>query len=211
MAPVMHQPSSIIRTGGTAVATFTNGSSNFTVLDGSFVNLDQLLNPVPGLGFDFAHLAAINGDLGIRALIDPITQQRLALAERLAREFRSPVFFPAFFDGSGYAPVIAEPQPQQPTVIILQQPAPAPSEAERVVQQPVAQAQPEAPLPDAGEFILVRRDGTQISAVAFVRQADKIAYITRDGNRRFLPLSDLDAGATKTVNEDRGTSLQLPL
>jgi hypothetical protein len=216
MVPVMHQASGVVQTNGsgTTATTFTNGSSTFTVLSGSGLPLDQLLNPVPGFGFDFTHLAAINRDLGIRALIDPITQQELALAERLEREFPTPVFFPAFFGGFGSEPVVAEqpPQQQQPPIIILQQPAPTAAALAGVVQQPVVQApQPEAPLPDAGEFILVKRDGAEISVVAFARQGDRIAYITRDGNRRFLPLSDLNSDATKIVNEDRGTSLQFPL
>jgi hypothetical protein len=211
MGPTMHQTSGIVQTSGTTPTTFTNGSSTFTVLNGSAFPLDQLLNPVPGPGFDFTHLAAINRDLGIRALIDPITQQELALAERLGREFPTPVFFPAFFGGFGSEPAVMEQplQQQQPPIIILQQPAAA---SASVVQAPVAQAsEAEPPLPDAGEFILVKRDGTEISAVAFVRQGDEIAYITRDGNRRFLPVSDLNSDATKIVNQDRGTSLQLPL
>jgi len=215
MTPVMHGSSSgIIQTSGTTATTFTNGSSTFTVLNGSAFPLDQLLNPVPGPGFNFTHLAAINQDLGIRALIDPITQQELALAERLAREFPTPVFFPTFFGGFGPEPAVIEqpPQQQQPPIIVLQQPAAAPAEGTNVAQEPVARAsEPEAPLPDAGEFILVKHDGTEISAVAFVRQGDEIAYVTRDGNRRFLPVSDLDPDATKMVNQDRGTSLQLPL
>lgn len=204
-----HASSGVVQTGGTTATTFTNGTSTFTFLDGSSLPLDQLLNPVPGLGFDFTHLAAINRDLDIRALIDPITQARLALAERLAREFPRPVFFPGFFDGS--APFIEQaPQQQQPPIIVLQQPA-APSETERVVQQPVAQAAPEAPLADAGEFTLVKRDGTQIPAVAFVRQGDQIVYVTREGKRRSLALGDLDSDATRNLNEERGTSLQLAL
>src|SRR2546426_8304601 len=33
--------------------------------------------PVPGLGFDFPHQAIMNRDIGVRALIDPVTQGQL--------------------------------------------------------------------------------------------------------------------------------------
>src|SRR5713226_10218966 len=61
------------------------------------ISVQQLLNPVPGLGFDFAHLAAINRNLDVRALIDPVTQQRLALSERILRETGATSFAPIFF------------------------------------------------------------------------------------------------------------------
>ena len=195
------------------VTTTVNGTtSNAVFVSGaSPLSLQDLLNPVPGFGFDFVHLAAINRNLGVRALIDPVTQMQLALAERLLSETPvTPAVFPVF-GGVGEAPVII-PQ-QQPQVIILQQPAPA---AEPVAGQPAPQpaANPEvagAPLPDVGEFILVERDGSQVLAVAFTRQNDRIVYVTRQGIRRSMGITELDPDATFRVNEERGTSLQLPL
>lgn len=88
-----------------------------------------------------------------------------------------------------------------------QEPAPpATGNAVEVVAVP-----PPEPLPDAGEFILVLRDGTRLSAVAFTRQKDQIVYITHDGSRRSLPVSDLDPDSTRRQNEERGTILQLSL
>jgi hypothetical protein len=193
------------------ITTSLNGArSNVAFASGtSPLSVQDLLNPVPGFGFDFVHLAAVNRDLGVRALIDPVTQMQLALAERLLRETPvAPVVFPAF---GGETPFFLV--QQQPPVIVLQQPtAAAEASPAPATQQPTAAPAPaQAPLPDVGELILVRRDGSQVLAVAFTRQDDRIVYVTREGTRRSLAIIDLDSDATVRVNEERGTSLQLPL
>jgi len=187
-------------------------SSNLIVTSGGIpISVQQLLDPFPAFGFDFSHLAAVDRDLDIRALIDPVTQLRLAQAERLLRETpATPGLFPFFVPDQ---PVVYVQSP--PPVVILQQaaafqPAPAAATEQELV---VADRRTPAPAPvsDVGEFILVRRDGTQIHAVAFTRQIDRIIYITSDGLRHSLPLGDLDPDATIRVNEERGTSLQMSL
>jgi hypothetical protein len=178
---------------------------------GTPLSIQDLVNPFPGFGFSFGSFSLFNQDLGIKALIDPATQARLAVAERLRRETR---FAPGFFliDGGGsYAvPVDAEQQPQaQQPVIVVQQPAPqeaAPQEAYE--PQPTEAA---APLPDEGEFTLVLRNGKQFQAAAFTRLNDKIVYITPEGGRRTVALGDLDSDATLRINQERGSPLQLPL
>jgi hypothetical protein len=40
---------------------------------------------------------------------------------------------------------------------------------------------------------------------------DRIVYITRDGNRKSVLLSELDEDATVRLNQERGTPLQMPL
>ena len=190
-------------------------ASAFLPANGSLVSLQDLLNPVPGLGFDYAHLAAINRDLGIKAVIDPATQWRLAVAERLLRETSpSPAFAPFLLDGGGAYVIPAEPaateQPsQQPQIIILQQ-APAP---QQTATQPAPESAREAlaPLPDVGQFTLVLQNGAQIQAVAFTYMKKLIVYITADGSRRTIAAADLDSDATVRVNQERGMQLQLPL
>lgn len=197
------------------MTTTTDGNAIVTST-GSALSVQDLLNPFPSSGFDFTHLAAINRDLDIKALIDPITQGRLAIAERLLRESPQVSFFPFFTEGS---PVVlvqpSEPQQQQPPIVIFQQlpPANAASASERGPEtQTASEPEEEQPaLQDVGEFTLVLRDGTQLSAVAFTRRADQIIYITKDGSRRSIAASNLDPAATQRVNEERGTSLQLPL
>jgi len=210
MSMRMHVP--MTQTPRVVTTTVNGTSSNAVVVSAaSPLSLQDLLNPVPGFGFSFVHLAAINRDLGVRALIDPVTQMQLALAERLLAETPiTPVAFPVF-GGVGETPVII-PQ-QQPQVIIVQQPTPA----AETVAAPAASQPMEAPqavsaaLPDVGEFILVGRDGSQIPAVAFTRQNDRIVYVTRQGTRRSMGITELDPDATIRINEERGTSLQLPL
>lgn len=197
----------------TNFSVFPNGTFGFIPSTATSFDLNQLLNNVPGLGFDYTHLAALNGNLGQRAFIDPVTQQDIALAEQLSRS--SPAFnggFIPFWGGYGYSePVVEEePQPQQqPQVIVLEQPVP-----QRPASTPPPQAAPaeqQSQLPDVGEFTLVLHDGTKIKAVAFSRQDDQIVYITSDGVRNSFPVSDLDATATQQLNQQHGTPLHLSL
>jgi hypothetical protein len=203
-------------THGSTSSTRGTTTSNDIALNGDSQTLQDLLNPVPGLGFDYEHLAAINSNLGVRALIDPVTQLRLAQAERLLRDSGgvTPVFLGGYGDYGDYGDYGSQPvaaQQPQPQIIVLQQPAPQPApEAEAPAPEPVAAPAPE-PRPDADQFILVLRDGSRITAVAFSRQDSRIVYITPEGNRRSLAISGLDAAATIRVNEERGTSLQLPI
>ena len=212
--PVSPAVRRIVVTPGASASTQTMqtdsvfDSSNSDEFSGSQITLGELLNPVPGLGFDFSNLAATNRDLAIRALIDPVTQQELALSERLLRETPvGPVSFP-FFGGESQ-PIVLEQQP--PQIIVVQSPqaqqqapeaAAPPDTSSAAVEQP--------PLPDVGEFVLVLQDGTQIKAVAFTRQNDLIVYITKNGLRQSFAMSSLDAAATRRLNEQRGTPLQMP-
>jgi hypothetical protein len=121
------------------------------------------------------------------------------------------VFLGGYGDYGDYGSQPIDAQQPQPQIIVLQQPAPQPApEVEAPAPEPVAGPAPE-PRPDADQFILVLRDGSRITAVAFSRQDSRIVYITPEGKRRSLAISGLDAAATIRVNEERGTSLQLPI
>ncbi len=165
--------------------------------------------PVPGFGFDFTHFAAVNRNFAIQALIDPVTRQTLALERRLTTPI---VPFVPFFTSSEPTIVI-----QQPPVIVLQQP---PAQQEFV--EPVARtrsleprdnvepARAPEPAREVGDFVLVRRNGTVVFAVAFSTTDDVLTYITREGNRRSFPLAELDIDGTRRMNEERGISLRIP-
>lgn len=211
-APVMAHTGT--RANGSRSSRISNHANPDDLLafnGGSPLSIQDLLNPFPGFGFNLGQFSTFNQDLGIKALIDPATQARLAVAERLLRETR---FAPGYFliDGGGsYAvPVSSDQQPQaQQPVIIVQQPAPQEVASQEAYEPPLAEAA--APLPDEGEFTLVTRDGKQLQAAAFTRMNDKIVYITPEGGRRTVAVGDLDSDATLRINQERGTPLQLPL
>jgi hypothetical protein len=210
-----------------AVNTFGSGSDTLSV--------QQLLDPFPSYGFDFAHLTAIDRDLGMKAFIDPATQVRIAEAEhRLRRIPRTGGGFVLLDGGGAYAipdnsiaDVHADQDAQAPNRQASDnQPNDRETDAQQgqgsqqpiiIVQQPASEAmnattQEDADqLLDEGEFTLVLRSGQEIEAVAFTHVNDKIIYITSGGGRRTLALSDVDADATVRLNQERGTPLQLPL
>ena len=164
--------------------------------------------PVPGLGFDFAHLAAITRNVKVSDLSVLSTAQRLELAQRL-----TPVisFAAPFLPMSAEVVVV-----QQPPVVVVQQPL-AEGAAERAARaryaEPKQAAEPAPPQRprDVGEFVLVRRDGRVLFAIAFSTEGDSLVYITPEGVRRTLPLAELDAETTLRMNEERGTTLHLPV
>lgn len=180
-----------------------------TTLGGTPISLGQLLNPAPGLGFDFTHLAAINSNLGVQAIIDPLTQHELALALRLPQVV--PTAFWGFAGYGGYAesPYVAS--PSQPQIIVVQQPVPqaAPAAQAAPIPAPEAAAPPAPPLPDVGQFLLVQRDGNVIHAVAFTVEGKNVVYITANGLRRTIPLGQIDTRLTEQRNAERGTMLHL--
>ena len=174
----------------------------------------------PGLaGFGVQQLfsngayGGVYGGNSLGGLIDPATQWRIALAQRYGRGSGRYAGGYYLLDGGGYAYPEDDsgadpgaPPAQQPQVIVVQAPGSQPQDT-----PPPAEAAAQPALPDVGQFTLVLKGGTQIQAVAFTRQNDKIVYITTDGSRRSIAASDLDSAATTSVNEERGTPLQLPL
>ena len=206
------QPSAarMVRTQQTQLTASQFAGDVIVLSEPSLLSLDVLpirTFPVPGLGFDFAHLAAISRNFKVSDFSVLSTAQRLALTQPL-----TPIvpFAVPFF--SAPAQVIVVPGP----VVVIQQ-ATAPAEPVEVVARarPVEpRGSPEAsraPEPhDVGEFVLVRRDGRLVFAVAFSTQGDQLTYVTREGVRRSLPLVELDIETTRRMNEERGTTIHLP-
>jgi hypothetical protein len=60
-----------------------------------------------------------------------------------------------------------------------------------------------------GDFILVRRDGRILFASIFSVDGAQLQYVTPEGIRRTMTLSDLDINATQQLNEARGTTVQI--
>ncbi len=165
-------------------------------------------NGVPGLGFDYVHLAAISGNFRN----NPPNFRR---GVRRERNFVTPIFFggfPYYSDFSDYQQVQQQPQViiiQQPTPVVTVQQAAAPAQESRIdAAIPAPLPAPAAPVREVGEFVLVRRDGRVLFASAFSVIGAQLQYVTPEGIRRTLPLAELDAVATQDMNEARGTTLQ---
>lgn len=164
------------------------------------------LNGVPGLGFDFPHLAAVSQgsrnrfgsfrfNRGFPSFFTPIFFDPLPLY------YPSETETPDYYTQGAQAPQFLTPLPQQPI-------APAPSQvAPRETATPQA---PPPPPPELGQLILVRSDGQILLAVAFTVRNGQLTYINNDGTRRSFPVSELDKDATRQMNDANGTSVSLP-
>jgi hypothetical protein len=172
---------------------------------------------VPGLGFDYPHLAAISGALGNNS------SSRFGHNGRRGQGSFAPILFggypyyPYYYDDQGYdqpeQQTAQQPQPQ-PQVIVIQQPVPAQQGADLGsdtgnFSAPVPEPQAAAPIPDVGDFILVRRDGRILFASVFSVVGTQLQYVTPEGVRHALAISDLDVDATQQMNEARGTTVQI--
>jgi hypothetical protein len=162
--------------------------------------------PVPGLGFDYPHLAAIGGGRGNRNF----------LGNNRNRPFLA--FFP-FYGGGYYLPLYDDnddtsagqeqadagqqdyypqyPAPPRPGDTAEGLPAPA----------PVQTAEAERP---ADEYVFVRRDGTLFFAVAYTWDNGNLRYVTGEGLRRSVAGDTLDLNATQQFNEQRGLNFRVP-
>jgi hypothetical protein len=169
---------------------------------------------VPGLGFDFPHLAAISA--GLNVLSSPSHPNG-----RRGRSSFTPILFwvyPYYYEDSGndepdqsaVQPDQAQPQTQ---IIVIQQPAAAQQGADSatnsgITAAPASEAEDATPIPDVTNFILVRRDGRILFASVFSVVGTQLQYVTPEGIRRTLQMVDLDADATEQMNEARGTTVQ---
>ena len=125
--------------------------------------------------------------------------------------------YPYYYDETGYdqpeQQAVQQSQPQ-PQIIVIQQPAPAQQNADTGSgagnpSASLSAPQADVPIPDVGNFILVRRDGRLLFASVFSVVGSQVQYVTPEGIRRTLAISDLDAVATQQMNEARGTTVEI--
>jgi hypothetical protein len=167
---------------------------------------------VPGLGFDFPHLAAISG-------AQRNNFARFGHHGRHGQGSFAPILFggyPYVYDEMGYdqqeqqASQALQQSPVQPQIIVIQQPVPAQPVADsRNLSASEVESQPAAQIRDVGNFIFVRRDGRILFASIFSIVGTQLQYVTPEGIRRTLAMSDLDADATQEMNEARGAAIQI--
>lgn len=164
------------------------------------------INGVPGLGFDFPHLAAVSrgsrnrfGSFGFKgsfpSFFTPIFFDALPLYYPFETET------PDYYTQGAQTPQFLTPLPQQPI-------APAPSQV--APRESATLQAPPPPPPELGQLILVRGDGQILLAVAFTVRNGQLTYISNDGTRRSFPVSELDKDATRQMNDANGTSVSLP-
>jgi hypothetical protein len=168
---------------------------------------------VPGLGFDFPHLAAISGALGNNS-------SHFGHHGHRGQGSFVPILFggyPYYYDDPGYdqpeQQTVQQSQPQ-PQIIVIQQPVPAQQGADSGsdtgnLSASESESQAAVPIRDVGDFILVRRDGRVLFASLFSVVGTQLQYVTPEGIRHTLAMSDLDADATQQMNEARGTTVQI--
>ena len=160
-------------------------------------------NSVPGLGFDYVHVAATHPN---------------AVNGRHLRDDRA-VLFP-FFDGGYFVSTgltaIADAQGDaQQTDDAEDEENSAPADrrvpARTVDRAPVAPVlAPPAPQRDVAEYVFVRRDGTVFFAVAYSWEKGSLRYISSEGLRRSVARETLDLDATQQFNEQRGMTFRAP-
>jgi hypothetical protein len=177
---------------------------------------------VPGLGFDYPHLAAISGGLQSGA------RRGFERGRHSGQGYYVPILFggyPYYLDGSldyGQPDQPEQVQSQaQPQVIVIQQPVPAvagqqasfPQDADAGIgggqSSALASPAPEAPAPNVGEIILIRKDGRVLFASAFSVVGTQLRYISPEGILHKFPVTELDSEATQQMNEARGNSVQI--
>jgi len=203
---------------GTAPGIFRPGLFNHPIVGTPLNPNFAPIRGVPGLGFDFQHLAAIENPL----------RRRAGFARGRNGFFP---FVPLFFDalpldysaygygypyndpyGNGYSstpygvPDYYTQLAQQPQFMIPQPGATATAES----APSAAASTPAPPPPELGQLILVRRDGKVLLAVAFTVRNGDLTYVTTDGTRRSFPVKELDKEATRQMNDANGTSVSLP-
>lgn len=204
--PSSPQPSMMRMSPGGRITSGVDPIANTDSFDG-----------VPGLGFDYPHLAAISGGLRNHHSSHFGHDGHRGQGSFVPILFGGYPYYPYYIDDMGYdqpeQQTVQQSQPQ-PQIIVIQLPAPAQQGADAAsdsgsVSAP-AIAEPEAlPIPDVGNFILVRRDGRILFASAFSVVGTQLQYVTPEGIRHTIAMTDLDADATQQMNEARGTTVQI--
>jgi hypothetical protein len=186
----------------------TSSPNRIVALNPRFGNSNFVSNDVPGLGFDYPHLAAVGPKRGLNG-----------------RGFGFRQTLP--FGFGGYlitSPEIVVENPQ--AVEEAQETADqgdidaefqaAQMQAYRAGQQSVARQQAEPPPPPAPEpavdpasYVFVMRDGTMAFAVAYSWENGTLRYVTPEGQRKTVAAESLDMDATTQFNESRGLSFRV--
>ena len=210
-APVVARPVShvAVATHPTAGHVRSSSPNRIVSLNPNFGNSTFVSNNVPGLGFDYPHLAAVSPKNG-----------------QLGRNFRFRQTVPFGFGGFLIStPEIYVDNPQ--AVAEVQETAADQGDADAQAQFEAAQmqayragqksmVQPAAPpppapepTPDSASYVFVMRDGAVVFAVAYSWDNGTLRYVTPEGQRKSVAAESLDMNATQSFNESRGLNFHV--
>jgi hypothetical protein len=189
------------RIGSPVLRSRNNGVRILNRNNNAFGSNGTSFQGVPGLGFDFPHLAAVSGN----------------------RRVRGGRFFggaPFGFGGFLLSPSFVEGVPvgDSGTVAAEDEVVDDPPDMERPVRRSRAarstgesevSSQP-APQPDVQQYVFVRQDGSLVFAIAYAWENSTLRYITPEGIRRSIGREALDLNATQQFNEQRGLNFRIP-
>lgn len=183
----------------------TSSPNRIVAANPRFGNSNFVSNDVPGLGFDYPHLAAVgpkNGQSGRNG------------------RFRQTV--PFGFGGfliSSPGIYVENPQAvEEAQETAAEQGDPdaqaqfeaAQMQAYRAGQRSAAQVAPPPPAPepapDSSSYVFVMRNGGVVFAVAYSWENGTLRYVTPEGQRKSVAADSLDMDATQSFNESRGLS-----
>jgi hypothetical protein len=160
-----------------------------------FVDDGFSFDNVPGLGFDFPHLAATR----------PNT---------VARRHATIGSFVPFFDGGFFfptTPVVVDDEGETASEAGEPVHAQRRRQARGEAEPPAVTQEPAAPVPiDNTQYVFVKRDGSLFFAVAYSWENGTLRYVTTQGTRASVTREALDLEATRRFNEQRGLSFSFP-
>jgi hypothetical protein len=165
----------------------------------------QLLSQdtVPGLGFDYAHVAAVHPH-GIHD-------------RNRNRQFVG-TYIPFFYGGGYYMPFSSDEYADEAPPADPQQADSGQQQAPQTVysDRPAKPSRDYIPAPqtaseqEAEQYVFVRRDGTVFFASAYAWENGTLRYITTEGLRHTVTADKLDLDATQQFNEQRGLNFHSP-
>jgi len=104
--------------------------------------------------------------------------------------------------------IISNQAPPEPTTIVQQLPAPAPSASAAWYSGPGSAVQAkkyEEPL-----YLLAMKDGTIHAVTAYWVDGATVHYVTMDHEQKQTPLASLDRSLSERLNRERNVTFQLP-
>ena len=206
--PVNHVVTATHMTPGSP-RVHTSSPNRIVAANPRFGNSNFVSNDVPGLGFDYVHLAAVGQRHGQ-------TGRGFGFRQTVPFGFggyliTSPEIY---VDNPQAVQEAQETAAEQGDADLEAQFEDAQRRAYRAGQQSAAQqvaTAPPAPEPaaDPASYVFVMRDGSMVFAVAYTWENGTLKYVTPEGQRRSVAADSLDMNATTKFNESQGLNFHV--